>query len=204
MNKGKILVITDQLPARQSTAGYVLSLIHKELKLSYEILYVCLHNLELNYDVFEQIGRQSVFITEQPRESWGTQGSRLFSAVSNYIGEKVSEIDSLRIAKGIESLIHRERPIKIIYVLESKTSYRVCWKLSREIQIESIGIFWDPIDWWIEVNKTNRFAKKRLVKQSLEIARALSSTIVSSENMKQYMNNLGAKKSTTVYPYFNN
>ena len=204
MIKPKLLVITDILPSKQMTAGNVLSLIHTEANISFEIVYVCLHNLELDYQVFDQVGNKSVYILERPLESWETSRFGIYSRVIKFIGEIISTIETLEIARSIEKIISRECPQKIMYVIESKTSVRVCWKLQQKNLIESIGVYWDPLEWWMESRNTGKFFKTILLNKNKELSIRFTSIIVPSDNMKEYMKNLGAKAVTTLYPYYKN
>jgi hypothetical protein len=204
MIKPKLLVITDILPSKQMTAGNVLSLIHREAKISFEIIYICLHNLELDYQVFDQVGKKSVYIVERPLESWDTSRFGFYSKVINFIGEIISTIESFEIARGIENIISRESPQKIMYIIESKTSVRVSWKLQQKNLVESIGVYWDPLEWWMESRKTSKFFKKILHNKNKDLIKKFTSIIVPSDNMKENMKDLGAKAVTTLYPYYEN
>jgi hypothetical protein len=91
-----------------------------------------------------------------------------------------------------------------MYIIESKTSVRVSWKLQQKNLVESIGVYWDPLEWWMESRKTSKFFKKILHNKNKDLIKKFTSIIVPSDNMKENMKDLGAKAVTTLYPYYEN
>lgn len=187
------------------TAGNVLSLLHEEISNEQEIIYICLHNIELKYLVFEQIGSQSVYFFERPVENWNLKYRvSIFSKAINLIGELLSVRDSIFMSREIIKIINRENPATVLHVIESKTSIQVSNRVLNQKFLKSIniGVYWDPIEWWIKSRKTNLVISKYLILLNKKNILNYDKIIAPSDNMKNYLINIGAKSVETMYPFY--
>jgi hypothetical protein len=205
MESKKVLIISDILPSKFMTAGNVLSLLHEEISNEQEIIYICLHNIELKYLVFEQIGSQSVYFFERPVENWNLKYRvSIFSKAINLIGELLSVRDSIFMSREIIKIINRENPATVLHVIESKTSIQVSNRVLNQKFLKSIniGVYWDPIEWWIKSRKTNLVISKYLILLNKKNILNYDKIIAPSDNMKNYLINIGAKSVETMYPFY--
>jgi hypothetical protein len=198
----KMIIVTDILPSKQMTAGSVLSVFHKEIKDKYEIYYINLTNKELNYELDEQIGSASIYFYEKPFEEWQKiLESNFLTKWLIFIGEIFANIDSVKISKNILVVINRIRPETVVFVIESQTSVKIAKYLIPRVKAYKIGIFWDPISWWLESKNLDRITKKQILKYYKLIVTTLDSLIVPSENMMLYFKKMGAKSVIDLYSY---
>lgn len=205
MHKNKTLVFTDILPSKYMTAGNVLSLLHTELATEQQLIYICLHDQGLDYLVFDQIGSQSVYLIERPIETWDIKiRLKFLSYLINMIGEILSINDNKYIGHKVLDIINRENPSTIIHVIESKSSIQLSKILLNDNRLKStqIGIYWDPVDWWINARKTNSFVGKYLRFINRKNILMYDNILVPSDNMKDYFFSLGATKIETLYPFY--
>jgi hypothetical protein len=205
MESKKVIIISDILPSKFMTAGNVLSLLHEEISNEQEIIYICLHNIELKYLVFEQIGSQSVYFFERPVENWNLKYRvSIFSKAINLIGELLSVRDSIFMSREIIKIINRENPATVLHVIESKTSIQVSNRVLNQKFLKSIniGVYWDPIEWWIKSRKTNLVISKYLILLNNKNILKYDKIIAPSDNMKNYLINIGAKSVETMYPFY--
>jgi hypothetical protein len=205
MESKKVLIISDILPSKFMTAGNVLSLLHEEISNEQDIIYICLHNIELKYLVFEQIGSQSVYFFERPVENWNLKYRvSIFSKAINLIGELLAVRDSIFTSREIIRIINRENPATVVHVIESKTSIQVSNRVLNQKFLKSIniGVYWDPIEWWIKSRKTNLVISKYLISLNKKNILKYDKIIAPSDNMKNYLINIGAKSVETMYPFY--
>jgi hypothetical protein len=205
MESKKVLIISDILPSKFMTAGNVLSLLHEEISNEQDIIYICLHNIELKYLVFEQIGSQSVYFFERPVENWNLKYRvSIFSKAINLIGELLAVRDSIFTSREIIRIINRENPATVVHVIESKTSIQVSNRVLNQKFLKSIniGVYWDPIEWWIKSRKTNLVIGKYLISLDKKNILKYDKIIAPSDNMKNYLINIGAKSVETMYPFY--
>ena len=187
------------------TAGNVLSLLHEEISNEQEIIYICLHNFELKYLIFEQIGSQSVYFFERPTETWNLKYRlSIFSKAINLIGELLSIRDSIFLSREVIKIINRENPKTVIHVVESKTSIQVSNRILNQkfLKLVNIGVYWDPIEWWIKSRKTNSIISKYLISLNTKNILKYDKIIAPSDNMKNYLKSIGAKSVETMYPFY--
>jgi len=205
MESKKVLIISDILPSKFMTAGNVLSLLHEEISNEQDIIYICLHNIELKYLVFEQIGSQYVYFFERPVENWNMKYRvSIFSKAINLIGELLAVRDSIFTSREIIRIINRENPATVVHVIESKTSIQVSNRVLNQKFLKSIniGVYWDPIEWWIKSRKTNLVISKYLISLNKKNILKYDKIIAPSDNMKNYLINIGAKSVETMYPFY--
>ncbi len=185
------------------TAGNVLSLLNFELENLYDCKYIVLHNPELDYLIDQSIGSQSIFIIEKPFENWGgLSKKKSYTFISSFIGETIAIFDCLRISNRIKTIINNIKPPMIFFVIESQTSVRVAKNIMKDFECGKIGIYWDPIDWWLAERKINVFHKLLLLKQNKTIIKNFDHLIAPSNGMSNYFLNLGNKNISIVYPYY--
>ena len=201
----KTLLITDILPSKYMTAGNVLSLLHDELAIEQQLVYICLHDQGLNYLVFDQIGSQAVYLIERPIETWNIKIKlKSLSYLINMVGEILSFSDNKYIGRKVLDIINRENPSRIIHVIESKSSIQLSRILlnDKRLNLTQNGIYWDPVDWWINARETNSFVGKYLRYINKKNILMYNSILVPSDNMKNHFFSLGATKIETLYPFY--
>lgn len=203
MNRERIILVTDILPSKQMTAGNVLRQVHDVLQSEYELHYVNLYDRELSYEVYERIGSESIYVFAKPHTNWGnfSKKSTLSKMISLY-GELVSQKDYKIIAKKIGILVSRIKPSTIIYVIESPASITIAKELMGSSKIYALGIYWDPVEWQLDISKISSIYKKRILDKNKELIKKFDSIIVPSENMSSYFKSMGGKNLISLHPFF--
>lgn len=199
----QIVMITDILPSKQMTAGNVLTLIHDELQTKFDLHYINLYNAEINYEIYERVGSESIYIIEKPRENWGTiTEMKILSQLVSFFGEVASNLDCKLIVNKINTIITRIRPSMIIYVIESHTSIKIAKRLVGASDIQEIGIYWDPVEWQLESKKVDVINKKIVQQKNKNLIKKFEAILVPSNNMGNHFTSIGAKNIVTMHPYF--
>ncbi len=202
MVQKSLVIVTDALPSNYLTAGNVLLQLHKELEKNFDVYYVNLYNKNLNYLVSGSINPNSVYLIEKPKDFWhDVFNNRWISKASPFFGEIMSNIDSKIISRKILSIFKEIKPDVAVFVIESQTSVAVAHSLVTNLKLQTIGMYWDPIEWWLNARKLDRFSKNRTLKKYYKIVTMFDSLIVPSSNMKDFFAGLGAKKIIELYPY---
>ena len=205
MDDNKTLVFTDVLPSKYMTAGNVLSLLHDELATEQQLVYICLHDLQLDYVISDQIGSQSIHMMDRPIENWNIKiKTKLLGYLINMIGEILSIYDNKYIGRKVLEIVNRENPSRIVHVIESKSSIQLSNLLLNDDRLNStqIAVYWDPVDWWINARETNSFVGKYLRYINKKNILMYNSILVPSDNMKNHFFSLGATKIETLYPFY--
>lgn len=152
-----ILIISDQAPSIETTAGNVLVDIFDTLG-ECDVNFIILHDEGLDYSIYEKVSPLSLHTLLKPNENWKNS---FFPSITSFFGELLANIDRQSMSKLIIDWINRITPTKILFVLESQSSVIIANNILKKIDVPYVTISWDPLSWWLDERKVHQYHKRK-------------------------------------------